>query len=129
MLNGTIGLHLSLILSDVGKDDEVILPTITFVASANAIRYLDASPIFMDTDQYLNIDQQKTIEFIELNTKKIGKYTINKKTKKRIKALIVVHTFGSAAKFEELYKLCKQRNIKIIEDAAESLELYTKKQI
>lgn len=127
VLNGTIGLHLSLILSDVGKDDEVILPTVTFVASANAIRYLDASPIFMDTDQYLNIDQQKTIQFIELNTKKIGKYTINKKTKKRIKALIVVHTFGSAAKFEELYKLCKQRNIKIIEDAAESLGTIYKK--
>ena len=127
VLNGTIGLHLSLIVSDVKKDDEVIVPTITFIASVNAIRYLNARPIFMDTDQFLNIDEEKTIEFINNNTKKKGKYSINIKTKNKIKAIIIVHTFGNAAKFEKLYSLCKKKNIKIIEDAAESLGTVYKK--
>ncbi|MBL6857131.1 MAG: LegC family aminotransferase [Pelagibacteraceae bacterium] len=126
VLNGTIGLHLSMILSGVGKDEEVIVPTITFVATINAIKYVGANPVFMDTDQYLNIDEDKTIEFIKNNTNKKGKYSINIKTKKKIKALVIVHTFGNAAKFEKLYSLCKKKNIKIIEDAAESLGTFYK---
>jgi len=121
VLNGTIGLHLSMILSGIEKNDEVIVPTITFIATVNAIKYVGANPIFMDTDHYLNINENKTIEFKKKNTKKKGRYSKNIKKKKKIKALIVVHTFGNAAKFEKLYLLCKKRNIKIIEDAAESL--------
>ena len=121
VLNGTIGLHLSMILSGVKKDDEVIVPTITFVATINAVKYVGANPVFMDVDEYLNIDEKKTIEFILTNTRYVKGKTFNKKTKKRIKALIVVHTFGNAAKIEKLHALCKKRKIKLIEDAAESL--------
>ena len=64
VLNATIGLHLSLILANVKKNDEVIVPTITFVATINSIIYTQASPIFMDVDKNLNIDEMKTIEFI-----------------------------------------------------------------
>ena len=63
VLNGTIGLHLSMILSGIEKNDEVIVPTITFIATVNAIKYVGANPIFMDTDHYLNIDEDKTIEY------------------------------------------------------------------
>jgi perosamine synthetase len=127
VLNGTIGLHLSLILSGVKRNDEVIVPTITFVASVNAIKYTHANPIFMDVDKFLNIDEEKTIKFIRENTKSQGKNTINKKTGRKIKAIIIVHTFGNAAKFEKLYDICKKKNIKIIEDAAESLgTIFTK---
>ena len=61
-----------MILSGVKKDDEVIVPTITFVATINAVKYVGANPVFMDTDQYLNIDEDKTIEFIKNNTNKKG---------------------------------------------------------
>jgi perosamine synthetase len=121
VLNGTIGLHMSMILSGVKKNDEVIVPTITFIATVNAIKYVGANPIFMDIDQYLNIDEDKTIEFILNNTKYRRGKTINNKTGKTIRALVVVHTFGNAAKMEKLYNLCKKKNIKLIEDAAESL--------
>ena len=103
VLNGTIGLHLSMILSKIEKNDEVIVPTITFIASVNAIRYLNAIPVFMDTDEHLNIDEAKTIEFIKNKTKKVGKFSINIKTKRKIKAIVIIHTFGNAAKFEKLY--------------------------
>ena len=121
VLNGTIGLHLSMILCGLKKNEEVIVPTITFIATINAIRYVEAEPIFMDVDKYLNIDEVKTIEFILKKTIFRNGFTYNKKTKKKIAALIVVHTFGNAVKLEKLYKICKKKNIKLIEDAAESL--------
>jgi perosamine synthetase len=127
VLNGTIGLHTSMILSGVKKDDEVIVPTITFIATVNAIKYVGASPIFMDVDRFLNIDEKKTLEFINKETRFSNGKTYNKKTGKLIKALVIVHTFGNAANFEKLLNLCKKRKIKIIEDAAESLGTsYTK---
>ena len=127
VLNGTIGLHLSLILSKVDINDEVLVPTITFAATINSIIYLKAKPIFMDVDNYLNIDEKKTIEFLKKKTRYINGSTINLNTKRKIKAIMIVHTFGNAAKFDKLYELCKKRNIKIIEDAAESLGTIYKK--
>ena len=121
VLNGTIGLHISMIQAGVSKNDEVIVPTITFVATINSIKYVGASPIFMDVDEYLNIDEQKTIEFIEKKTIFNNGYTYNKITGNKIKALVVVHTFGNAARIEKIFKICKKRKIKLIEDAAESL--------
>ena len=127
VLNGTIGLHLSLILSKVNTNDEVLVPTITFAATVNSIIYLKAEPIFMDVDENFNIDEKKTIEFIKKKTCLRNGETINLKTKKKVKAIMIVHTFGNPANFENLYSLCKKRNIKIIEDAAESLGSVYKK--
>ncbi len=120
-VNGTSGLHISLLVAGVGYGDEVIVPTITFIAPVNAIKYNGADPIFMDCDNFYNIDQYKTIEFLNSNTDFKNGYTINKKTKKIIKAIIIVHAFGNAADFGKLNSLCKKRNIKLIEDASESL--------
>ena len=103
VLNGTIGLHLSMILCGLKKNEEVIVPTITFIATINAIRYVEAEPIFMDVDKYLNIDEVKTIEFILKKTIFRNGFTYNKKTKKKIAALIVVHTFGNAVKLENSF--------------------------
>jgi len=121
LLNGTIALHTSLLLAGIKENDEVIVPTITFIASVNSIKYVGANPIFMNVDKYLNLDQDQTIEFLEKETIFLKGKTINKKTKKIIKAIIIVHTFGNAAKFDKLLNICKKKNIKIIEDAAESL--------
>ena len=119
-INGTSALHTCLLLSGVKDGDEVIMPTISFIAPANAISYCGAKPIFMDADDNYCIDIKKTIEFIKQNTFFKNKHSFNKKTKKRISALIVVHVYGRSVQLDELITVCKSRNIKIVEDAAES---------
>ena len=120
-INGTAALHLSLKLAGVNSNDEVIAPTITFIAPVNAIKYNGAHPIFMDCDQLGNLDVYKTIEFIKNNTYFKNGFTFNKKTNKKISALIAVHVYGNAIDLEKLVGICKKRNIKIIEDSSESL--------
>ena len=125
-INGTSSLHISLMLSGVSNNHEVIVPCLTFIASINAIKYNLAEPIFMDVDDYCNIDENKTLEFIKNHTYfKEGK-TYNKKTNKIISALLIVHVWGNAASFSKLKNLCKKINIKIIEDASESLGTFYK---
>ena len=120
-VNGTSALHTSLIIAGVKENDEVIIPTITFIAPVNAVKYCNAHPVFMDTDNYYNIDIKKTIEFIRNETVIKNGQCFNKITLRRISALIVVHIFGNAVYIEDLIDLCSDRNIKIIEDATESL--------
>jgi aminotransferase in exopolysaccharide biosynthesis len=128
-VNGTSALHISLLLSGVMPEDEVIVPTITFIAPINAVRYCNAYPVFMDADKFYNIDILKTIDFIlnetEMKTIALGRektaYSYNKKTGRRVSAIIPVHVFGNAVWLDDLYIICKERNIKIIEDATESL--------
>lgn len=148
-VNGTSALHISLILAGVQANDEVLVPTLTFIAPINVIRYCGAFPVFMDADKYYNLDTEKTIEFIINETKLVNselsnennrhknqilkitnhktQITVNKKTGRRISVIIPVHVFGNAVWLDDLYEICKERNIKIIEDATESIgTLYTK---
>ena len=120
-VNGTAALQISLKVVGVKPGDEVIVPTLTFIAPINAVNYLAASPIFMDSDEYYNISAEKTIEFIKNETYFKNEFTYNKVTKKKISAIIPVHVFGNAVRFDELFDICKARNIKIVEDATESL--------
>ncbi len=120
-VNATSALHISLLLSGVKEGEEVIVPTVTFIAPINTVRYINANPVFMDCDRYYNIDSEKTIDFIKKETFFKGGKTYNKKTKKRIAAIILVHVFGNAVFLDDLYSICKERNVKIIEDSAESL--------
>ena len=124
-INGTAALQISLKLVGVGKDEEVIVPSMTFIAPVNAISYNNAKPIFMDNNKYYTIDINKTLEFLNKETRTIQRnklsITVNKKTGKRIAALIVVHLFGNAARLDELIDLCKKKNIPLIEDSAESI--------
>jgi|TARA_B100001964_G_C14175176_1_gene573491 aminotransferase in exopolysaccharide biosynthesis len=125
--SGTAALHLALRILNVKENDEVIVPTMTFVATVNAVRYLNAKPIFLDCDQFFNLDTSKFLNFIRENTFFENGYTINKKTKRIIKAIIPVHVFGNACDLKNLIKVCKKKNIKVIEDAAESLGTFYKK--
>ena len=125
--SGTAALHISMKVAGVKEDDEVIVPTLTFIATINSIAYNNASPIFMDTDDYFNLDEDKSISFIKKNTYFKNGYSYNKKTKKRISALIIVYVWGNAAKVNKLIKLCRIKNIKVIEDATESLGTFYKK--
>lgn len=125
--NGTSALHLALRAINVTNGDEVIVPSITFIATINVIRYVNADPVFMDSDDFFNIDVSKTISFIKNHTTFKSGYSFNKKTKKKIKAIIPVHVWGSAVFMDDLINICKKRNIKIIEDASESVGTwYTK---
>ena len=120
-VNGTAAIQVSLRLAGVMPGDEVIVPTLTFIASVNVITYCDAIPIFMDADKYYNMDAEKTIEFIKNETVFRDGFTYNKKTKKKIAAIIPVHVWGNACWLDELIELCNKQNISIVEDACESL--------
>ena len=120
-INGTSALHISLILSGVNSGDEVIVPTVSFIAPINAISYCKANPIFMDVDENYLIDIDKTIEFLDNHTATKKNKTYNLKTKKLIKAIIVVHVYGRSVSLEKLKKICRKKYIALIEDAAESL--------
>ena len=120
-VNGTAALQVSLRLAGVGAGDEVLISTLTFIASVNAITYNNAKPIFMDADKYYNIDAEKTIEFIKNETGFKNGFTYNKKTNNKITAIIPVHIWGNACWLDELIELCNKQNIAIVEDAAESL--------
>lgn len=125
-VNGTEAIHISLLLCGVEAGDEVIVPTLTFIAPINAVKYANAEPVFMDSDEFYNIDIEKTIDFINKETSFKHGFTYNNKSGKKISAIIPVHIFGNAVMLDELIKLCKERNIAVIEDATESLgTLYT----
>ncbi len=119
--NGTSAIQIALKLLDVKNDDEVIVPSLTFIAPVNAIIYNNARPIFMDSDKYYNLDIEKTIDFIKNHTFFKDGHTYNLVTKKRIPVLMPVHVWGNAVWLDDLYEICKERNIKILEDASESL--------
>jgi len=126
-INGTSALHIALKIAGVLENDEVIVSSLTFIAPINAIKYNLANPVFMDVDNFCNIDETKTIDFINNESEYKKGYTFNKKTKKRISAIIIIHVWGNAASFTKLKSLCEKRGIKIIEDASESLgTFYTK---
>jgi len=120
-VNGTAAIQVSLRLAGVEPGHEVIVSTLTFIASVNAITYNNAKPIFMDADKYYNIDAEKTIEFIKNETLFKDGFTYNKTTDKRIYAILPVHVWGNACWLDELVDLCKNRNIAVVEDACESL--------
>ncbi|AOH55869.1 aminotransferase DegT [Peribacillus muralis] len=122
--SGTAGLHLALRVLGIEHGDEVIVPTVTFVAAVNPVKYMGAEPIFMDCDKNLNMDMNKLEEFLENECHYIDGKVINKKTSKVIKAIIAVHVFGNPLQMEKLIEIKKKYNLKLIEDATEALGSY-----
>ncbi|CAH2211890.1 LegC family aminotransferase [Tepidibacter aestuarii] len=122
--SGTAGLHLALRLCEVKYGDEVIVPTLTFIAAVNPVKYLGAEPIFMDCDDTLNMDLDKLEEFCEKECYLTEKGLINKKTKKIIKALVVVHVFGNMVNMEKIMNIANKYKLKVVEDATEALGTY-----
>lgn len=122
--NGTSGLHIALQICGVTRDDEVIVPTLTFIAAVNPVKYIGAEPIFMDCDDSLCIDADKLLEFCKNECSLIDGKLINNKTKKHIKAVVVVHVFGNMADMEKIIKIADEYNLKVIEDATEAIGTY-----
>lgn len=129
VVNGTAALHVALILSDVKSEDEVITQALTFIATANAIAYTGAKPIFIDVDRDTMGLSPRSLEiFLSENTEVINGFCINKTSNRRIKACVPMHTFGHPCRIDEIISICQKYNIDVIEDAAESLGSYFKGQ-
>jgi len=127
-VNGTAALYIALILSDVNQDCEVITQPLTFIATANAISYTGAKPVFIDIEKdSMGLSPEKLNEYLSENTSTDNDGNcINKKTKKIIKACVPMHTFGHPARIDEINQICDKYNIVLIEDAAESLGSFYK---
>ena len=127
-VNGTSALHISLLLAGVTLNDEVITQALTFVATANAISYTGAKPIFLDVDlDTLGLSPHAIKKFLENNCEIKNKKCVNKTTGKIIKACVPMHTFGHPCKIDEIKNICDAWHVKIIEDSAESLGSFYKK--
>jgi perosamine synthetase len=127
-VNGTAALHISLILADVKKDDEVITQPLTFIATCNAISYIGAQPIFIDVDlDTMGLSPTSLKYFLENNCEIVNNQCINKTTNKVIKACIPMHTFGHPCRINEIKDICDKWSITLVEDAAESLGSFYKK--
>ena len=122
--SGTAGLHLALRVLGVENGDEVIVPTVTFIAAVNPVRYLGAEPIFMDCDDTLNMDMNKLEEYLQNECIFTNGKVVNKRTNKVIKAIIAVHVFGNPINIEKLMDIKEKYNLKLIEDATEALGSY-----
>ncbi|MDR3594090.1 LegC family aminotransferase [Clostridium sp.] len=122
--SGTAAIHLALRLSGVTANSEVIVPTLTFIAAVNPVKYLGAEPIFMDCDDGLNMDCNKLEEFLKNECIFTNDGLMNKSTNRNIKALVIVHIFGNMANVEKIKELTDKYNIKLIEDATEALGTY-----
>ena len=121
-VNGTSALHLSLHALGIDKDCEVITQALSFVATANAIAYTGATPVFVDVDlNTRGLSPQSLSGFLNEFAEIRDDGTFNKKTGKRIAACVPMHTFGFMTKIDEIVAIGKKWNIPIIEDAAEAL--------
>ena len=128
-VNGTAALHVSLVLMDVGENDEVITQPLTFIATCNAITYCGAKPIFVDVDkETLGLSPVALRTFLDKNAQIKENQCINKTTGKIIKACVPMHSFGHPCKIDALKAICDTWYITLIEDAAESLGSYFKGQ-
>ena len=125
IVNGTSAIYISLYALGVTHNDEVLVPSYTFVGTCNPILYLGANPVFMDIDKdNLSMCPNKLYDFLKKKTKKTKEGLKNKKTNKIIKCCLVVHPYGFPAEINKLRKICNMFNIKLIEDAAEALGTY-----
>jgi len=122
VVNGTSALQVSLRLVGVKSNDEVITQALTFVATANAIVYNNAHPVFLDVDlDTMGLSPKAVEDFLEEFGELRDNVCYNKKTGRKIAACLPMHTFGFPVHLDELIIVCKKWNIPIVEDAAESL--------
>lgn len=122
--SGTAGLHMSLQVLGVQRDEEVFVPTLTFIAAVNPTTYLGASPIFIDCDDSLCMDPLKLEKFCSEECDFKEGVLVNKKTNKKIRALVIVHVFGNMADMEKIMDIAKKYNLRVLEDATEALGTY-----
>lgn len=125
VVNGTAALHIALRLAGVQAGDEVLVPALTFVATANAVTYCNATPHFVDSELgTLGVDAAKLREYLITHTERHSGQCINRATGQVIRALVPMHTFGHPVDIDGLLAIAHDFNITLVEDAAESLGSY-----
>ena len=126
-VNGTNALHLALMLVGVKPNDEVITQPLTFIATANAISYCGAHPVFIDVDRdTMGLSPLKMGEWLKEHAEIKDEACLNKSTQRRIKACVPMHTLGHPVHLDEMMQLCNEYHIELVEDAAESLGSFYK---
>ena len=125
VVNGTAALHIALKLAGVNSGDEVLIPALTFVATANAVTYCGAVPHFIDSEENtLGVDAVKLRDYIEHHTEQRAGQCVNRTTGKIIRALVPMHTFGHPVDLDGVMAVAHDFNLVLVEDAAESLGSY-----
>lgn len=121
-VSGTNALHMAMMLVGVERDDEVLTQALTFIATCNAISYIGAHPVFIDVDMdTLGLSSKAVKAWLEKNAELKNGVCYNKKTGRRVKACIPMHTFGHPVKIDELVQICNEWHLELVEDAAESI--------
>jgi aminotransferase in exopolysaccharide biosynthesis len=125
VVNGTAALHIALKLAGVKPDDEVLLPALTFVATANAVTYCGAMPHFVDSElSTLGVDAKKLRDYLGRCTEQRAGECVNRATGRILRALVPMHTFGHPSDLDRLLSVARDFNLVLVEDAAESLGSY-----
>ena len=119
--SGSSGLHLAMMMAGIGRGDEVLAPTLTFIAAVNPIRYAGAEPIFIGCDDSLCLSPALAEEYLSANAEMQDGRCVSKITGAHIKALVVVHVFGNLADMEGIMDLAVRWNLLVIEDSTEAL--------
>lgn len=127
VVNGTAALHISLKMAGVEAGDEVLVPDLTFVATANAVTYCGAIPHFVDCESVsLGVDARALEKYLAAITEFRGSLCYNRSTGRAIKVLIAMHTFGHPSDLDAIQTVCEKYKITLIEDAAEALGSFYK---
>ena len=127
VVNGTAALHISLLLAGVKRNEEVLVPGLTFAATANSVNYCGAIPHFVDAEEdTLGIDPLKLDDYLASISEFSGEGCINKYTGRKISAIVPVHIFGHPCKIDTIVDVAKKYNLEVVEDAAESLGSFYK---
>ena len=126
-VNGTNALHMAMLLVGLEREDEVITQALTFIATCNAISYIGAHPLFIDVDKdTMGLSPDAMEAWLKENAAINGESCYNKRTGRRIKACVPMHTFGHPVHLDKLVEVCNRYHIELIEDAAESLGSFYK---
>lgn len=121
-VSGTNALHMAMMLVGVEREDEVLTQALTFIATCNAISYIGAHPVFIDVDmETLGLSPNAVKAWLEKNAELKNSICYNKRTGRRVKACVPMHTFGHPVKIDELIQICNEWHIELVEDAAESI--------
>lgn len=122
IVSGTNALHMAMMLAGVVRDDEVLTQALTFIATCNAISYIGAHPVFIDVDKStMGLSPDAVKEWLVKNAEIKNGQCYDKQTGRRVKACIPMHTFGHPVRIEELAEVCKEYQLELVEDAAESI--------
>lgn len=126
-VNGTNALHIAMMLAGVERGDEVLTQALTFIATCNAISYIGAHPVFIDVDkETMGLSPVALRNWLEANAEVKNGVCYNKRTGRRVKACVPMHTFGHPCKIEDIAAVCQEYHLELVEDAAESIGSFYK---